>query len=47
MLIASFDTLSKILGLFNTSIIVTTLNKVIATKYYEVSIILEGSRLAS
>lgn len=33
-----FDALVKIPGLFNTSIMITTLYKIIATKCYEVSI---------
>jgi hypothetical protein len=45
-LAASFDALSKIPGLFNASMMVTTLNKVMATKCYKVSITLEGGRLA-
>jgi hypothetical protein len=43
--IASFDTLSKIPALFNTSIIVITLNKVMGTKYYKASIALGYSSL--
>jgi uncharacterized membrane protein YjjB (DUF3815 family) len=38
MLVARFDALAKILGLFNASIIVTTLHKIIATKCYKVSV---------
>jgi hypothetical protein len=37
MLAARFDALAKIPGLFDASIMVTTLHKMIATKCYEVS----------
>jgi hypothetical protein len=38
MLVARFDALAKILRLFDASIIVTTLHKIIATKCYKVSV---------
>ena len=37
MLTAGFDSLSKIHGLFDADMMVTTLHTVLATKYYEVS----------
>ena len=42
-LAASFDALSKIPGLFDAGMMVTTLNKVMATKCYEVSIALRAT----
>jgi len=44
-LAASFDAISKIPGLFDAGMMVTTLNKVMATKCYEVSTNLESRRL--
>jgi hypothetical protein len=44
-LAASFDALSTIPGLFDAGMMVTTLNKVMATKCYEASIALGGGRL--
>ena len=44
-LAASFDALSTIPGLFDAGMMVTTLNKVMATKCYEASIALRGARL--
>ena len=46
-LAASFDALSKIPALFDAGMMVTTLNKVMATKCYEVSTALRGRRLFS